>query len=172
MSRLRACVIIPAFNEQEVIGACLRALALQEGLGPEEYEVILVLNACTDDTRRAALTAAGGTCLSLTVLDGPGGGPGPARRLGMELACSRLAADGLIASTDADTVVAPDWLQRQLEAVAAGADAVGGFIELDESDLDPYVLDQRRARAVERLAAVHAHTPGPSTTTSPAPPCR
>ena len=160
MSRLRACVIIPAFNEQEVIGACLRALALQEGLGPEEYEVILVLNACTDDTRRAALAAAGGTCLSLTVLDGPGGGPGPARRLGMELACSHLAADGLIASTDADTVVAPDWLQRQLEAVAAGADAVGGFIELDESDLDPYVLDQRRARAVERLAAVHAHTPG------------
>jgi GT2 family glycosyltransferase len=52
----------------------------------------------------------------------------------MELASARLLslgrADGLIASTDADTVVAPDWLATQLRAVSRGALAIGGRIEL------------------------------------------
>ena len=77
----------------------------------------------------------------------------------MDLAWSLLPPDGLIASSDADTVVAPDWLARQLDAVAAGADAVGGWIELDEADLHPWVVEHRRRRARERLARVRAHTP-------------
>ncbi len=159
MSELRACVVVPAHNEEETVGACLGALAGQLGVAPDEYEVVLVLNACTDDTRKAALAAAAGTALRLTLLDGPGGGPGPARRVGMDHAAAQLRPSGLIGSTDADTLVAPDWLHRQLEAVAAGADAVGGDIELDDAGLHPFVTDQRRLRAVERLAAVHAHTP-------------
>lgn len=159
MSALRAVVVVPAYNEEATVGACLHALTEQSGVGHDEYEVFLVLNACTDDTRGAALPAVSGTPLRLTLLDGPGGGPGPARRIGMDLACSRLEPDGLIASTDADTVVAPDWLARQLDAVAAGADAVGGDIELDESGLRSSVLAQRAARASERLATVLAHTP-------------
>lgn len=156
---MRAVVVVPAFDEEETVGACLRALARQDGLAPDDYEVVLVLNACTDDTRGAAQVAAAGTALRLTVLDGPGGGPGPARRLGMDLARSRLAPGGLIASTDADSVVAPEWLLRQLAAVAAGADAVAGDVELDETGLHPSVLEHRRARAAERLAAVLTHAP-------------
>ncbi len=159
MSGLRACVVVPAHDEEESVGACLAALAGQLGVAPDASEVVLVLNACTDDTRGAALAAAAGTALRLAVIDGPGGGPGPARRVGMDHAVARLPLAGLIASTDADTLVAPDWLLCQLEAIAAGADAIGGYIELDDADLHPYVTDQRRVRAVERLAAVHAHTP-------------
>ncbi len=52
----------------------------------------------------------------------------------MDAACARLHAvgrpTGLIASTDADTRVAPDWLARQLELARAGARAIGGRIEL------------------------------------------
>src|SRR5215204_6748411 len=63
------------------------------------------------------------------------------RRVGMELASARLLglgrAKGLIASTDADTVVAPDWLAAQLRAVSRGALAIGGRIELAEDSSLP-----------------------------------
>ncbi len=154
---MRAVVIVPAFDEEATIGACLQGLAAQKGLSPDDFAVIVVLNRCTDDTRGAALRAAGP--LNLTLLDGPGGGPGPARRLGMDTAAAWLPPEGLIASTDADSVVASDWLSHQLEAVAAGADAVGGYVELAANDLHPFVLAHREARAAERLALVHAHTP-------------
>lgn len=159
MSSLRAVVVVPAHNEEATVGACLRALAQQLGVACDEYEVLLVLSECSDGTRAAALAALSGTPLHLTLLDSPGGGPGPARRIGMDLAGSRLDPGGLIATTDADTVVAPDWLARQLEAVAAGADAVGGFIELDETDLLASVVELRAARACERLATVRALAP-------------
>ncbi len=154
---MRAVVVIPAHNEEASVGACLRALAAQEGIAPDDVAVILVCNACTDRTEAVARDASAG--LRLTVLRGPGGGPGPARRLGMDLAASWLAPDGLIACTDADTIVAADWLARQLDAVAAGADAVGGFIDLGDHDLPAAVLTDRDRRATERLAAVLAHTP-------------
>jgi len=52
----------------------------------------------------------------------------------MDAACARLLQvgrrEGLIACTDADTVVAPDWLAAQLRAVSQGARAIGGRIEL------------------------------------------
>ena len=156
---LRAVVVVPAKDEQEHIGACVRALAAQEGVRRDAYRLLVVLNQCRDGTAREAAAAARAAGLRLTFLAGPGGGPGPARRTGMDLAATMLGPRGLIATTDADTVVAPDWLLRQLEAVEAGADAVGGDVEVDETGLHPFVLEHRRRRAVERLAAVHAHTP-------------
>jgi len=156
---MQAVVVVPALDEEETVGACLTALATQSGLDHDAYQVVLVLNACTDATGEVASAAVEDTGLRLTILAGPGGGPGPARRLGMDHACSLLPSDGLVACTDADTVVASDWLIRQLEAVAAGADAVGGCIELDEGNLHPLALEHRAERAVERLARVHAHSP-------------
>lgn len=156
---MRAVVVVPAFNEERHVGACVAALAAQAHVAPADYEVVLVLNRCTDVTAAVAARAAAGTSLRLTLVAGPGGGPGPARRVGMDLACSRLRPSGLIASTDADTVVAPDWLAQQLAAVADGADAVGGLVELDARGLDPGVVAARAARAVDRLHRVRAHSP-------------
>ncbi len=77
-------------------------------------------------------------------------GVGRARRLGMDLACERLLhlgrEDGLIASTDADSVVAPDWLCVQLELRAAGAEAIGGRIELDVEEAGLLAPEALRAR--------------------------
>ena len=47
-----ASVVIPAHNERRVIGRCLRAL--REGAAPGELDVIVVANACTDDTAAIA----------------------------------------------------------------------------------------------------------------------
>ena len=49
---LRVCVVVPARNEEELISSCLRSLAEQVGVSYEEYEVLLVLDDCTDSTVR------------------------------------------------------------------------------------------------------------------------
>lgn len=139
---LQASVVVPARDEEDLIGACLRALAAQSDVEPEEYEVLLVLDRCTDDTRtRAAEVAATHPDLRLYPLKSPGAGSGLSRRVGMEAACRRLLAsrgpDGLICSTDADTVVAPDWLAAQLRAVQEGAKAIGGRIDLADAGTLP-----------------------------------
>ncbi|MDO5627803.1 MAG: glycosyltransferase [Mobilicoccus sp.] len=53
MNSLAAAVVIPAHNEEQVIGACLEALdaARDDGL---EVEVIVVANGCTDGTADVA----------------------------------------------------------------------------------------------------------------------
>jgi glucosyl-3-phosphoglycerate synthase len=137
---LRACVVVPARNEQDLIASALRSLAAQTGIEPYEYEVLLVLDDCTDATEeRARQVADDHPLLRLHLLDGPGLGSGHARRVGMDAACERLIGqgrpEGLVASTDADTTVAPDWLSVQLDAVRRGARAIGGRIELGPGSL-------------------------------------
>jgi glucosyl-3-phosphoglycerate synthase len=159
-----ACVVIPARDEQERIAGCLEALAAQRLSGG--FEIVLVLDGCTDATAAVARETAERAGLVLHAIPGPGRGTGPARRAGMDLAARRLLAagrpDGLIASTDADTRVAPDWLARQLDHVAGGALAIGGLIELDAGELaqlGPEVAVRRAADAQRRLAAVRVLDP-------------
>ena len=136
---LKACIVVPARNEEDLVGQCMQALANQNFVSPAEYEVILVLDGCTDETEnRAKEVARNAPDLTLYFLDGPAEGAGHARRVGMEAACDRLLSlgleTGLIASTDADTVVAPDWLAAQLGCLDRGARAIGGRIELSGDD--------------------------------------
>ncbi|HTT95612.1 MAG TPA: glycosyltransferase, partial [Solirubrobacterales bacterium] len=49
-ARVRAVVVVPARDEEARIGACLEALADQVEVDPEEYEIIVVLDACEDAT--------------------------------------------------------------------------------------------------------------------------
>ena len=164
--RLRACVVVPARDEEALVGACIDALGRQRDVDPDAYEVLLVLDACTDDTEpRARAAAARHPGLRLHVLRCRSGGAGAARRRGMDEAARRLEslgrADGLIASTDADTRVGPDWLRRQLDLLAAGAHAVGGMIEVegDPADGADAALARRDDRLAARLAAARSEGP-------------
>jgi glycosyltransferase involved in cell wall biosynthesis len=161
--RLRAVVVVPARDEVERIGACLRALADQRGVDHAAYEAVVVLDGCLDATRERVLeVGASRAHLRLHVVElGAPGGVGRARRLGMDLACERLLAvarpQGLIASTDADSVVAEDWLAAQLALAREGAKAIGGRIELDDREareLSREALERRGVEAARRLRGV------------------
>jgi glycosyltransferase involved in cell wall biosynthesis len=200
---VRAVVVVPARDEELWIGRCLDALAAQVEVDPGDFEVIVVLDACEDGTaaeveaarRRIAgpadEDAPGGPPLDLGstgprgpdvhTVSGPGQGAGPARAIGMDVGCARLEslgrADGLLASTDADSRVAPDWIARQLEAIAAGAEAIGGEVTLDPAEaaaLPDGVLARREAdlaartrEAAARGPADHAHFSGASLGVTP-----
>lgn len=159
-------VVIPARDEASTIAACLTALAHQT-VGAGAFETILVADACSDETEAVARAAAERLGVTLTVLQGPGAGSGPARRLGMDAAADRLEAlgrpDGLIATTDADSSPAEDWLARQLAHLSRGAAVVAGLIELYPDEvvrLPDAVRGRRENDARRRLAEVIQREPG------------
>lgn len=139
---LEICVIIPAKDEAASLPATLTALAAQvdedgQAWPAARFEVIVLANNCTDGT--AAVARAWGRQHPLlrlhvleTTLPAAEAHVGRARRLLMDEAARRLEQAGrprgIIASTDADTRVAPDWLSALHREFAAGADAVGGRI--------------------------------------------
>ena len=163
MNRLRAVVVVPARDEAARITGCLEALGAQQDVDPGAFEIIVVLDRCQDGTGAVARATGRRIAPAVEVVASPRPGVGRARRYGMELACARLDADGLIASTDADTRPAPRWLAEQLALVASGAEAIGGLVELDPAEaraLDPATLARRDQRAAVRLAAVRRAEPG------------
>jgi glucosyl-3-phosphoglycerate synthase len=173
---LRAIVAIPARDEAPRIAACLQALASQRDVPAGSYEVIVVLDGCRDRTLQVIQQTAWllqRPHIHTVTLPRPQG-VGRARRLGMDIACARLVQigrnDALIASTDADTAVAGDWLSAQLALAAAGAAAIGGLIELDPSErdtLDPHALAAREHSASRRLASAIEQSAGAGTVEHP-----
>lgn len=159
-----AIVVLPALDEEAYIGACLGAIAAQDS--GEPFAVIVVDDGSRDATVAVARATAREAGLALEVVPGPRRGPGPARQAGLDRAARRLIAagrpDGLVASTDADTRVAADWLRRQALLLRSGVDAVGGWIELDPDEaglLEEAVLTRRALRAGQRLEIVRRSDP-------------
>ena len=164
-SACRASVIVPARNEENGLRRTLDALRDQVSLHGvpiphPDYEVLLLLNNCTDGSEEVAVRYAEANLgLRLTVLScalpSEQAHVGTARKILMDIACERLEHLGgtvtrAILSTDADTVVAPDWVAQNLAAIDAGADAVGGQIRLLPEDLD--ALDPGTRLAYDRDA--------------------
>ena len=173
-------VAVPARNERERIGAALTALAAQHGENSRSLRVIVLANNCTDDTAARARRIIGGLNLNAEVVeeDFPAeqAHVGRARGRVLELGAARLAGhpQGLLASTDADTVPAPDWAARMRLAlhgtdngtdiglhrtaqyrspVQGGADVVGGRILTLPSERDQLHVDLRRLQLQD--AAYH-----------------
>jgi len=172
----QAIVVVPARNEEAGLEATLDALRLQVGLDGrpldwDSYEVLLLLNNCTDRSAEVAEKYAahyGGFRLHVMECDLPTeeAHVGTARRRLMDLACERLegsgAGGGAILSTDADTLVAEDWVAANLAEIAAGAEVVGGVIELLPEDRErlpagvrlAYERDREFQGLVARLEAM------------------
>ncbi|MGC9530575.1 MAG: glycosyltransferase family 2 protein [Candidatus Bipolaricaulaceae bacterium] len=120
-------VVIPTLNEEENIHRCLRALADQTF---QQFEVLVVDGGSTDGT--VAVAEAGGAHV-LTLQER---GIARARQLGFQ-----AARGDIVASTDADAVLPPQWLEAIVAVFAdpavvavfgttrfSGAKDVGGAI--------------------------------------------
>ncbi|MGI8499761.1 MAG: glycosyltransferase [Hassallia sp.] len=148
-------VIVPARNEAETLSATLSALAHQVDLQGQRldfrrYEIILLLNNCTDNSAAIARNFAQqhpDLVLHIVEKTLPASEAyiGRVRQILMDEAYRRLISierkRGVIASTDGDSQVSQTWIAATLYEINCGADAVGGRIitlESDRATLDSY----------------------------------
>jgi GT2 family glycosyltransferase len=131
-ARPATVVAIPVRDEAERIAACLTALDHQQRL-PDT--VLLLLNNCTDATEAIARGLAPSLRFDLKVvcrdLPASRANAGHARRAAMALAAGLAGPGGILLTTDADGVVPPDWVRRNLAGLGQGADLVCGRIVVD-----------------------------------------
>ncbi len=172
----RACITVPARNEEQGLRRCLDAFAAQLELDgapmpANSYEVVLLLNNCTDASGGVAQAwrAKHPSAMPLHVVErtlpAEQAHVGTARRMLMDTAWHRLQHAvpdaAAILSTDADTVVAPDWVAQNLAALQA-ADVVGGSVTLLPEQLAAlpravrrcYDRDREYAELIARLEDV------------------
>ena len=93
-------VVIPAYNEEENITACLASLGRQT-LPRTEYEIIVVDGNSKDRTRELAAPLADLVFIQTSARVGGARNDGALRARGE-----------ILATTDADCVLPPDWLER------------------------------------------------------------
>lgn len=103
MGKPEASVVIPAFNEEDYIGACLQSLTWQKT--KTKFEVIVVDNNSTDKTNKIANSFK--DKLNIKVVLEKQQGRGVARWRGFE-----EASGNIIFSTDADTILPENWIER------------------------------------------------------------
>ncbi len=144
-------VLVPAHDEEALIGACLASVACAAAAveaGGEPVCVVVALDRCSDRTGEIARARGADT---VVLHDGNVG-------LARAAAATRAIAHGArwLAITDADSVVPADWLTAQL---ALDADAFCGVVAVDDwSGYAPWM-----ARAFEGAEAVrdgHPHVHG------------
>ena len=106
----KVSVIIPAFNEERYISRCLYAIAKQNY---NDYEVIIVNNASTDNTAEVIKQFIKDNDLTnFYLLHENKKGTNNARE------CARLAATGqIIAQLDADCIPDSDWISKGVNEI-------------------------------------------------------
>ena len=114
-------IVIPAHNEESRIGPTLRAYAAEyHSEWRERWELIVVLNACTDGTRRVVEEASAECPAVRWIAEDAVRGKGAAVRAGL-----RAAAGERVAFVDADNMVGPTETRKLLDALDANDIAVG-----------------------------------------------
>jgi glycosyltransferase involved in cell wall biosynthesis len=111
MTRSLVTVVIPVHNGERFL-----AEAIESALGQTHrpVEVIVVDDGSTDGSAAVAESYP-----EVRLIRAENGGPGAARNLGVA-----AARGDAVANLDADDLMVPERIERQLEAVAAGADVV------------------------------------------------
>ena len=126
----RISVVMPTYRRPPLLARCLDAL-LQQRMALDAYEILVVDDGRTDDTRAlcesyaARTRAAGGPAIRYLQPDGTRG-PAGARNAGW-----RAARGTLIAFTDDDTLPDPAWLREgELAMNAPGRVAAWGRVHV------------------------------------------
>ena len=151
-------VVIPVRDEAENLDATLAAVTQQfdltgKRIDPRRYEILVLANNCLDNSAEIVRwwqfkESLPPIHLAEIKLAPTEANCGHARRTVMEAAFLRLKKlgqkRGVIASTDGDTRVAPDWVAATLAEINRGADAVSGRIMIEPKELA--ALDEKTRR--------------------------
>lgn len=114
---MKISVVIPVYNEEKHIRACLNAL-VQNTRKPDE--ILLADGGSTDRTRKLAARFP-----EVTILDNPRRTAAAGRNVGI-----RHARGDVIAFTDGDCIVAKNWLEEiEKTFLAFHPDGIGGRVE-------------------------------------------
>ncbi|QJD95070.1 glycosyltransferase family 2 protein [Mucilaginibacter robiniae] len=142
LTELKVCVVVPVKDEALHLQQTLDALRCQTDeagvlLNAQYYEVLVLANNCTDHSytiARAYQQQYPDFQLHVdeVFLPPASANIGTVRRMLMDEAYRRLLQsgniNGIIASTDGDTIVDSQWIYHVINEIAAGNDAVGGRI--------------------------------------------
>src|ERR1017187_2428998 len=123
---MRLSFVVPAYNEEAYLPACLDSILAQTGELGDAVEIIVVNNASTDRTREVALGYPG-----VRVVDESRKGLTFARQAGFAASSGEL-----IANVDSDSRLTPGWVEKVLKNFAGDAKMValsGPFIYYDLS---------------------------------------
>ncbi len=157
----RVAVVVPARDEAARITSCLDSVAVAvAATGLADPLVVVVADDCRDATAATARAALGPTAV---VVECDHCSVGRARAAGAAAALARTGRHPLgrtwLATTDADTVVAPDWLLSQLACADRGAAAVAGIVRVDGfGELAPGVGPRwQAAYRVDATGHPHVH---------------
>jgi 1,2-diacylglycerol 3-beta-glucosyltransferase len=122
-ARIRFDVLVPAHDEEPVIGATLDALAALD-YPPEHYRVHVIADHCTD--RTVDIARAAGVEVHEHADERRGKGPALAWVIARLLDSPAGDAPDVVVIVDADTIVDKGFLREVELAVVAGAEAVQG----------------------------------------------
>jgi glycosyltransferase involved in cell wall biosynthesis len=152
-------LVVPAHDEEDLLPGCLTALRRAAGQdGPRLVHTVVVADACRDRTAQQA-RAAGAEVIEIQ-----------ARRVGSARAAGFTAALRLargtdpgrvwLATTDADTLVPPHWLARQIGYAEAGWDAVLGTVTVSDWSGHPGQVPDAFATRYAHDTGSHPHVHG------------
>ncbi|MGD9991135.1 glycosyltransferase [Pseudonocardia sp.] len=160
-------VVVPAHDEQDLIGPCLDALAVSVDAAPRGLVVVVsvVLDRCTDATAevvRDTVRRRFRPGRVATVVNGAPRTVGELRTLGLHDGLRRVGdvpGDQVwLLSTDADTRVPPTWVRDHLRYADGGADAVVGVVDLDGFHALPTDVQCRYTALVDAGTTADTHT--------------
>ena len=150
-------ICIPACNEEEWIARCLTGFLAQCRPGDG---IVLVVNDSLDDTLAIARSILREAVIPSRLVDlrwRPGHGSAPrARRLAMDLG-RQLAPDGILFSSDADTVPLPGWRDAMAAEFARGVDAVCGLLHFDPDEVSRFPQADPAAEVLMRDYRAASH---------------
>lgn len=152
-------VIVPARNEQTHLRACLTGIrnAAARVSSSLNVETVVAVNDSTDNTLDIAQGEGAHTVVS------PVANVGMARAAGAAWALTRHTGrhDRLwLASTDADSIVPPQWLYEQRRLADGGADVFIGTITLSPAAAVRHRAWTTRYESDARRGRVHGHVHG------------
>lgn len=129
---LRAiAVVIPAHNEEKLLGACLGSVAAAVSRVAINAVVVLVLDRCSDGS--AAIARSFASTMPMIVVEGVFPSMGCVRDAGVSHARRHFASLPTeavwVANTDADTTVPSTWLEQQQARADTGVDLLLGTVE-------------------------------------------